>query len=147
MMGTPHDALIRQICLQYQLPFALIQSQIVHESSSDTFAFRFEHGFYTRYIKDNAEAKAARFGPLAACSYGLMQIILETAYEIGYDGRPEDLFVPRIGLTWGCKKMRQLWDHVGGQQSTYRQALSRYNGIGSAADAYADVIYNVAENV
>ena len=143
-MTTPHDLLIRQVCSQFTLPFDLIQAQMVHESSSDRFAFRWEPGYYARYIKHNPDAKAARFGPLAACSYGLMQIILETAYELGFDGRPEDLFIDRIGLTWGCKKMRQLWDRLGGQDTIYRQALARYNGIGSAADLYADTIYRLA---
>ena len=143
-MTTAHDDLIHQVCRAYNLPFALIQAQMLHESSGDPFAFRYEEGFYRRYIKGNLNAKAARFGPLAACSYGLMQIVLETAYELGFDGRPEELFLDRVSLTWGCRKMRALWDNVGGQEATYRQALARYNGVGSMADLYADTVYRIA---
>lgn len=125
---TLDEGLIVQIAAAEQVPTAWLRAQILVESSGDPFAFRYEDGFFDRYIRDSSAAKAARFGPLAACSYGLLQIMLETAYEIGFTGRPEDLFVPRIGLTWGARKMRGLWLWAGGLDSDYDQALAAYNG-------------------
>ena len=140
---TIADDLIRQVATAYALPFALLKAQVEVESGGDPNAFRFEPAFFTRYVLNNVDAKAARFGPLAACSYGVMQVMLETAYEIGFDGRPEDLFVDRIGLTWGAKKMRALLDET----ENYPLALQRYNGAGAAAEAYAARVYQVAAQV
>jgi soluble lytic murein transglycosylase-like protein len=123
-----NTALVQQVALQYGLPIDLLTAQIQIESGGDPNAFRYEHDFFTRYIVGNADAKAAKFGPLAACSYGMLQILLEVAYELGFDGRPEDLFEPRVGLAWGSKKMKALWDASGGGGSTYRVALAAYNG-------------------
>lgn len=133
--------MIQQVGAAYGLPFDLLKAQVTVESDGDPNAFRFEPAFFTRYILNNVAAKAGRFGPLAACSYGMLQIMLETAYEIGFDGRPEDLFVDRIGLTWGAKKLKALLDANGGD---YKIALARYNGAGTAAQEYAAKVYALA---
>ena len=138
------DDLIRQVATAYTLPFELLKAQVQVESNGDPNAFRFEPAFFTRYVLNNPASKAARFGPLAACSYGVLQVMLETAYELGFDGRPEDLFVDRIGLTWGAKKMRALLDANG---DNYPVALQRYNGTGAAAEAYAARVYQEAGEV
>jgi hypothetical protein len=128
MIVSEMDPLIQQAATVYVLPFALLKAQCEQESSYRPDAFRYEHDFYRRYIVGNKDAKAAQYGPLAACSYGLLQIVLEVAYELGYDGRPEGLFVDRVGLAWGAKKMRALWAKVGGTDADYFQALCMYNG-------------------
>ena len=133
--------MIQQVGTAYGLPFDLLNAQVTVESDGDPNAFRYEPAFFTRYIHGNVKALAGRFGPLAACSYGMLQIMLETAYEIGFDGRPEDLFVDRIGLTWGAKKLRALLDANAGD---YKIALARYNGAGTAAAAYADRVWRLA---
>ena len=122
------QALVQLVATAYALPLDLLTAQIQVESGGDPNAFRYEHDFYTRYVKDNKDAKAAKFGPLAACSYGMLQVMLEVAYEMGFDGRPEDLFEPRVGLAWGAKKMQALWAWAGGVQTDYVQALCAYNG-------------------
>lgn len=136
--------LVDQIARVYRLPTYLLAAQIQVESGGDPNAFRYEPAYFEKYIFER-DVKGARYGPLAACSYGLLQILLETALEIGFTDKPEMLFVPRIGLSWGAKYLRLLWDNVGGQPETYRKALVRYNGRGAAAEAYADRVYAVAD--
>lgn len=128
MIASPFDALIAQTSQMYGLPYELLKAQCEHESSYDPFAFRWEAHFFDRYIRGNSKASAAAYGPFAACSVGLMQIMVETAYEIGFDGRPEQLFDPRVGLAWGAKRMKVLWSAAGGTTSDYAAALAAYNG-------------------
>lgn len=136
-MTPPYAELVRQIATLYALPAALLASQVMQESSGRADAFRFEPSHYARYIQHHPEALGFRYGPLASCSYGLMQILLETALELGYTDPPELLFDPRVNMTWGAKKMRALWDREGGTDVAYRLALQGYNGRGIAAIAYA----------
>ena len=140
-MTTPYDALIHQVANQFGLPFDVLQSQVIQESSGDPFAFGFEHGFFTTYIKGNPHAKAAQYGPLAACSCGLLQILVETAVEHGFTGRPEDLFDPLTGLTWGATYLADCLTKASGN---LHEGLRRYNGTGTAADNYANAILHRA---
>ncbi len=147
---TPADlsALVQQVASTYNLPQNLLTAQIQHESGGDPFAFRYEHSYFQAYIQNKPAAKAALYGPLAACSYGLLQILLETAYEIGYTDRPEGLFVPRVGLAFGAKQMRKLWDHFGGAPESYRLALAAYNageGNIAAGQSYASAVIALSE--
>lgn len=128
MAKTQYTTVIQQAASAFSLPFPLLEAQVVQESSGKADAFRYEPAFYAHYIRGSAAAKAGAFGPLAACSYGLMQVMLETAYEEGFTGRPEELFGPSAGMEWGARKMRALWNAAGGRDSDYRTALAAYNG-------------------
>jgi soluble lytic murein transglycosylase-like protein len=68
--------------------------------------------------------------------------MLETALELGFDGRPEDLFVPRVGLSWGAKYLRRCLNIT---EDDYRRALARYNGAGQMAEAYATRVFTIAD--
>lgn len=146
-MKTAYDEEIMAAANFYGLPIDLITAQVLHESAGKADAFRYEPAFFDYYIKDKPTVQGFKYGPLAACSYGLMQIVLQVALEDGFDGNPWDLFVPRIGLGFGCKHLRKLWDRLGGTPDTYRTALARYNGTGEAATRYADAIYASAGRV
>ena len=139
--ASPYDGLIQQTANVYGLPADLLRAQVYRESSFDPYAFRYEDAYFERYIKDTPEARGYSFGPLAACSYGLLQILLETALEQGFTDRPERLFDPRVGLAWGAKYLRHCLALTGGASHT---ALARYNGTGPAALHYADAIYTLA---
>lgn len=125
---------------KYQLSPELLAAQVLVESSGQPDAFRFEPAFYKTYVKGNANAKAARFGPLAACSYGPLQILLETAVEIGFTGYPEELFNPAVGLDWGAKYLASLLAWAKGD---YAKAWCAYNGGKGAAakPPYPNQIY------
>ncbi len=122
---TPYPALIGKIASTYQLDPDLLEAQVIVESSGDPTAFRYEPAFFKHYIVGNGLAKGLHFGPLAACSFGLLQILLETALEDGFEGRPEDLFQPQIGLDCGARRLRKLRDLAGGNPHAM---LAAYNG-------------------
>ena len=121
------EALIVQIATEETLPVDLLRAQVLVESSGQSDAFRFEPAYYQQYIKGHP-AKGLAYGPLAACSYGLLQILLETAIEQGFTGRPEQLFDPEIGLRVGAAELVRLWTLVGKTPESYRHALALYNG-------------------
>lgn len=125
---TRYTDLIGQVASNLALPADLLEAQIVEESSGEPDAFRWEPGYYDEYIKGNAAARGARYGPLAACSYGLLQIMLETAIEIGFLGLPQDLFTPKIGLYWGAVYLSHLRNAGGPNPADLRTAIAAYNG-------------------
>ncbi len=127
-MSPEIEAAIQTIATAIPLPADLLKGQVLRESGGDPYAFRFEPVYFQKYIKTNNNAKGFRYGPLAACSFGLLQCLLETAIEAGFTGTPEELFNPATGLTWGGKIMRGLWAAAGGLNSNYRAALAAYNG-------------------
>lgn len=87
-------------------------------------AFRFEPDFYDRYLKGKPEW--ARWLPRrASSSYGLMQVMFPTARGIGFTGEPEELFVPKVNLYWGCKLLAKLLSWAKGNEA---KALAAYNG-------------------
>ena len=139
---TPAElaALVQQVAATYVLNQNLLTGQVQAESAGNPWAFRFEPYFEMHYIQNNTGAKGYLYGPLSACSYGLLQIMLETAIEIGFEGRPEDLFDPSRGLNEGAKYLKSLLDWSGGD---YPKALSAYNGgKGSAMKTpYPNLVY------
>src|ERR1700681_4375070 len=113
----------------YNLDISLLNAQIQVESGGDPYAFRYENGFYKEYLKSNNKALSKLYGPIGACSFGVLQVILEVAMELGFADRPEKLFIPTVGLAYGCKKMQSLLHWSSGD---YNRALSAYNaGMGS----------------
>ena len=154
---TLYDDLIRLEAADLALDFDLLRAQVLRESSGDTFAFRYEPRYFTHYIldspvtpeNDHPQAKAQKYGPLAACSFGLMQILLETAVEIGFARDPWDLFIPGVGLHYGALYLRRLVDLYHGD---VRKALAAYNGGPGAVSfgppyrtqAYVDGVYALA---
>lgn len=112
----------------------LLEAIVWQESSDDPFAFRYEAAFFKQAIRDNPRAKAHEFGPLAACSYGLCQILYEVACEDGFDGPPEDLFDPAHNLTVGARHLKTLLDWAAGDESKACGAYNAGRG-GWASDA------------
>lgn len=123
-MASVKDAVVAAAG-KYGLDPVLLAAQVLVESSGDPNAFRYEPAFFAKYIKGNANAKAARFGPLAACSYGPLQIMLEVACELGFDGYPEELFNPQTGVEWGARYLASLLKWAEGD---YTRAWCAFNG-------------------
>ena len=140
-----HTAVITSVAQQFAVRADILHAQVLQESNGDTFAFRYEKAYFERYIRNRPNVAGARYGPLAACSYGLLQIMLETALEHGFSEEPERLFIPTIGLTWGVRYFRRLLDKYSGD---YEGALIAYNGGPGvvkrgrpyATQAYADAV-------
>ncbi len=116
-----HEAAAR-----YQLDLDLVIAVCMVESSGRTYAYRYEPGFWMRYMVNKPEWREANPERVSA-SYGLMQVMLPTAVECGYPmgSPPELLFLPTIGLEYGCRKLRQVLTWSKGDVDA---ALAAYNG-------------------
>ena len=126
MSRSIHAALIGEVASTYRLPAVTLEAMVLVESSDDPYAFRYEPEFFHHYVRYNDQAKGFRYGPLAACSYGLLQVMLETALEAGFDGQPQELFSPRVGLAWGAKHLAALY--WGWADADIDRAVAAYNG-------------------
>ena len=111
----------------------LVEAVVEAESARKTHAYRYEPRFWAKYLAKTPEWSQANPERVSA-SYGLMQIMYTTAREVGFTGTaPEYLFVPEIGLEFGCRKLRSLLDWSKGRVP---QALAAYNG-GKVANTVA----------
>lgn len=103
------DALIDlavQTANAHQLDPVLVCSVVEQESAWDTFAIRFEPGFYTRYVAPQALASQTE-SQARAFSWGLMQVMGQTAREAGFKGRYLSMLCnPGAGLDIGCKVLK-----------------------------------------
>lgn len=128
------DSLIADTADRHDLPAAVIRAIITVESSGDPWAARYEPAFFTRYVA----ARGHRVWPgcsrdteerLRATSFGLMQVMGQTAREHGFEGPfLTALCDPALGVEYGCRVLRaKLNRYVGDMDS----ALAAYNA-GSA---------------
>lgn len=109
----------------YQLSPDLVEAITVVESSGKPYAYRYEPAFWARYMAHDPRWTLANPERVAA-SYGLMQVMFPVAQEIGFDHMdPEYLFVPAIGLEFGCRKFASLLRWAEGDVT---RALAAYNG-------------------
>jgi soluble lytic murein transglycosylase-like protein len=121
---TPYRADIVTAADDHELDPNLVEAVVIAESSGHTDAFRYEPGFYATYIKGKPEY--ATWNPRrVASSYGLMQVMFTTAKLYGYGELPELLFLPDVGLKYGCLHLKRLLAWAKGDT---RKALAAYNG-------------------
>lgn len=75
---------------------------------------------------------------LGESSYGLMQVLLSTARDMGHEGAPEELFDPLTNLTIGVRYLRWIHAYLTrrfGREPTQAEWVGAYNaGIGNVAD-------------
>lgn len=138
-MRTPYRAEIEAAAKAHGLEPDLVEAVVMTESSGHTDAFRWEPNFYAKYLA--GKPQWADWAPRrVASSYGLMQVMYVVARELGFTGEPELLFVPRVGLDWGCRKLATLLAWSGGN---VLQALAAYNGGkgGNATPPYRNAHY------
>lgn len=128
------DDLIVLIATRYQLPVEVVRAMVAHESAGGiTCACRFEKGFYDRYIKgktldfrpEHCSWDTERIG--RATSWGLMQVMGETARVVGFRGWYPELCIPEVGLKWGCEYLRRLVDKYLAD-SDWPTVMRAYNG-------------------
>lgn len=115
---------IEVVASRYGLDPNLVEAIVRVESSGLTHAYRYEPAFYQTYLANNPEYDGGNPRRVSA-SYGLMQVMYPVARELGLSGEPENLFVPLVGLEFGCKKLHQLLKWSKGNVD---QALAAYNG-------------------
>ena len=141
-----------------ELDFELVAAVIWQESRGQHWAFRYEPGFYKRYIQKLDRDTLPGFVPhpiptiesekfSRSTSWGLMQIMGETARERGYsDPYLTRLLDPSDNVKIGCQYLQHLVllheDHCPGYER-YRTPLLRYNGGGDKQ--YPDKIFKHIE--
>jgi len=90
------------------------------------WAMRFEPAFESRYVKPAIPTMPTTEEMAEAVSFGLMQIMGETAREFGFKGRYlTELCDPATGLEYGCRKLRRCFDNAAGDVGA---ALLHWNG-------------------
>src|SRR5580765_127213 len=142
-MSDTQDALIqlaRDAATQNVLDPATVCAVCEKESTWNPWAVRFEPAFYDRYTKPMHLTDTEEY--TRAISWGLMQIMGETAREFGFVARfVSGLCDPATGLLYGCLKLKRCFDNAGGDTSI---ALSHYNGGGDASYP-GDVMSRIAK--
>jgi len=115
--------LAHQIADEYHLDGAVVCAIVEQESDWNPGATRYEPAFYSRYILPlNIPAEEGR---QRATSWGLMQIMGETAVENGYPGPIPALLDPATGLKWGCIHFAKV---LGRSSGDVYSALLHWNG-------------------
>lgn len=146
---TPYRTEIEAAARKHGLSADLVEAQVLVESNGNTDAFRYEPTFWRTYL-GGKPAWAHTIPRRVSSSYGLLQVMFVVAQELGFTGEPEMLFVPQVGLEWGCLKLSELidWARVIGpgqsREVQIRSALAAYNG-GKARNAPDDVVDRNAE--
>jgi len=113
---------------KHGIDVSLLCAVIEHESSWNPWAIRYEGGFFAVYILPMAEHLSDTEARARAFSWGLMQLMGQTARELGYTGDLAALCDPDYGTDWGCHKLKKCLDaHVGDVNT----ALNKYNGGGN----------------
>lgn len=132
-MHTRYWKEIAEIAARFQLDPLLVEAIVLTESSGNTDAFRFEPDFYNRYIKPK-KLYPGKNPRRISSSYGLMQLMWPVAVERGYPltDAPELLFVPEVGLDYGCRQLAFLvkWadEFDALPQAKLEAVIASYNG-------------------
>ena len=123
---------IEPIADRYQIDPDLIEAMVIKESSGIPTATRYEPDFYKRYIVPLKVPEIE--GKKRATSYGLLQVMFQSAIEDGYKGIAEDLLLIETGLEWGVKHLLKKIKKYG--QVTLDDAISAYNAGNVRKDAH-----------
>lgn len=128
-----YDDIITNCAKVYRIDEKLIRAIIRKESSWNQYAIRPEPSFWKRYLvgikalfyrTPEKDEKWLNYPTLVSMSYGLMQIMLTTAMELGFRFTyPTELLSPEANITYGCKLLRKLHDRYG----NIKDAISAYN--------------------
>jgi len=145
---APLVPLIRAAAEKHGVAPLLVAAVVAQESggpyvradgSANPYAIRIERGFWRRYYdsiaafvstsKSKRDDRWHQYPDLYACSFGLMQVLYQTAREHGFDPQfPTELCDPELGLDAGCAILARHLARTGGD---WRTSLLRYNGGGN----------------
>ena len=129
-------ALAKTIALQYDLDQKLVCAICEHESSWNPWAVRYEPAFEKKYDPTVGISLTEHMG--RAFSYGLMQIMGETARELGFtEPYLTELCDPSTGLEFGCRKLVRCFGQTP-DLTDIRSVLLKYNGGGDSH--YPDLV-------
>ena len=144
---APWTALVLQFASLYSLDPKIIAALVYQESKGNSAAHRYEDAFYIKYVAKKTSSTLLGYVPSnsgqlptldtekrdRAYSYGLAQVMGQTARELGY--KKNDLLnlciIPADGLAYGCAYLKKKFDATSSaipQIERYRTALLGYNG-------------------
>lgn len=119
-------ALAQRIATDAHLDPALVCAVVEQESDWDPWAVRYEPAYDRRYILPMHLRPTAEI--LRAMSWGLMQVMGESARGVGYEGPIPQLCDPWTGLTTGCVLLANDLRYA---VQDVAAALLRWNGGGN----------------
>lgn len=135
------ETLIVTTAKAHGLPPEIVRAMVLQESGGNPWAFRYEPEFYRRYLEGKSlsyvpggcSQAAERLG--RATSFGLLQVMGETARCNGFRGWLPQLCDPAVGLTIGCLYLARLRDkfHAKGGWTAVVRAFN--GGPGNAFDS------------
>ena len=139
-LSTPQSRLLFVIphAQKYGLEPEIVAAVCEQESSWNPWAARYEPLFYVKYVAPmNLPGTESQ---MRATSFGLMQIMGETAREFGFGGGYlTELCDPDTGVNFGCKKLQKCFDI----HKVPDCSLLAYNG-GGNKDYAAEVLARVS---
>lgn len=104
-------ALAKQTAQRHALAPEIVCAVCEQESSWNPWAIRFEPAFERRYIRPALTVAPSTEELALAMSWGLMQVMGETAREHGFDGSfLTNLCDPAMGLEFGCRVLSRKFD-------------------------------------
>lgn len=113
----------KRAALAHALNQALACAVVEQESSWDPWSIRYEPDFRSRYVAPLGLPPTVEIA--RSISWGLMQIMGQTARDLGYAGPMAQLLEPETGLDWGCRKLAQCFQLANGDPEA---ALLHWNG-------------------
>ncbi len=134
------ETLARKAAAAAGLDAAIVCAICERESSWDPWTIRYEPDFRSRYVAPlhlTPTIEVAR-----SVSWGLMQLMGQTARELGYMEQLPKLCDPATGLYWGCRKFAECLERAG--KNNNEKALLDYNGGANPAYPY-DVLTRAAK--
>lgn len=105
--------IITKVSLRYNIDPLLVASIVWVESRGDTCAARYENNFLYIYEPErnaresNITVETERI--FQKCSLGQMQVMGGVCRELGLVGPLTQMFIPKIGLNFGCMKLKELF--------------------------------------
>jgi len=122
---------------------AAVYALIWVESRGRADAYRYEPGFLDRYLRGHPDWKDNPYvnqPKRVSASYGPVQVMYPTAWEMGYRGEPEGLH-GRTGLDYGIRYYRrklELYGNPVDAAAAYNAGSVRRSGSGYANQEYVD---------
>lgn len=124
---TPLEQIARDAAEKYKLDAQLVCAVCEQESNWQQWAIRYENAFFAKYVAGKftnneigiTEAYARAF------SWGLMQVMGQTARDFGYSGPLPQLCDPATGIDVGCKVLAHK---LAVNQGKVHDALQAWNG-------------------
>lgn len=131
----------RSMATAHSLDQALVCAVCDHESRWDEWAVRFEPAFEKKYIAPMVPKLPPTEDMTRSMSFGLMQIMGETAREFGLQSNYlTELCDPLVGLEYGCRKLARCMERA---KNNVRLALLYYNG--GSNEGYPDAVMGLME--